>query len=878
MTISYGQQVATSSGLGVFWKLLFLWRGSIYKLVWANLSVYIVLYYSLSLTYRFILDVDGREKFEQLSLHCQKYADLIPVTFVLGFYVSIVITRWWAQYKTIPWPDSCCLFISTCILGHDDRGRLMRRTIARYLILALIQALRMTSIQVKKRFPTLSHLKEAGIITDSELKIIESVDEKCIQHPKYWMSLVWAGAVVTRAKKEGRIKDDFAFRTIIKEINKFRSGCGGLLDYDWISIPLVYTQVVTLAVYTFFLSSLMGRQFLDTEKNYEGHDVDLYVPVFTFLQFFFYMGWLKVAEVLINPFGEDDDDFEMNWLIDRNLQVAYLIVDEMHAEHPELVKDQFWDEGIPDELPYTIAAEEFRQADPWQGSTAEVEVTEEQSEFVYLDKIEEESDGDKEADVDDDDVGVNLKEVLVEEICKEATKPMLVGNGKLKSFQHSIASNLGGLGVRRNESSASVLGLIRRVFTGPESGSRLNIAGMGSDHGSVSSRTGSVAMVGNGGGNKRAKRLRRKKSRPGYHRSISNASPLSNQSQAMSRVNTHEHAIFKMSDTSSVNSLNSEPELLSRTNSEATALSEVREILRQDLERRQSSHDGDGEEREFKGFRSLRQRRKDELRLKSEHNVTMMKKKLEQVQALQTQIMKAIDSEIKRSESKDLDVDMEDAIQLLEQKTVELKKTYRKASGHGLGSCDMSELETTCASSPHHDTLETRDPRTWRSRHSSFNHDPNYLASDKIIRGVVITPTPGSPTPRTDQDAFESASKTTQIPQVGLLGTDEVFDMNLVRQAEEEENEVSLDESEPQSVVENLVSGEIKQDAIMLEPVKDFEESWDNLGTIEEQPELGYQSDSSDTTELLRTEKKKLKVTPGGNDIPQTLPTVQEEK
>ena len=81
-------------------------------------------------------------------------------------------------------------------------------------------------------------------------------------------------------------------------------------------------QVVTLAVYTYFLTTLMGRQFLDPSKDYDGHEVDFYFPVFTFLQFFFYMGWLKVAEVLINPFGEDDDDFDMNWLIDRNLQVV----------------------------------------------------------------------------------------------------------------------------------------------------------------------------------------------------------------------------------------------------------------------------------------------------------------------------------------------------------------------------------------------------------------------------------------------------------------------------------------------------------------------------------------------------------------------------
>lgn len=33
----------------------------------------------------------------------------------------------------------------------------------------------------------------------------------------------------------------------------------------------------------------------------------------------------KVAETLLNPFGEDDDDFDINGLIDSNLQVKFAI-------------------------------------------------------------------------------------------------------------------------------------------------------------------------------------------------------------------------------------------------------------------------------------------------------------------------------------------------------------------------------------------------------------------------------------------------------------------------------------------------------------------------------------------------------------------------
>jgi len=74
------------------------------------------------------------------------------------------------------------------------------------------------------------------------------------------------------------------------------------LSYDWtfvkngsVKLLLNLLQVVTIATYSFFLAALVGRQYVEERSKSYQMEVDIYVPVFTILQFFFYMGLLKVS-------------------------------------------------------------------------------------------------------------------------------------------------------------------------------------------------------------------------------------------------------------------------------------------------------------------------------------------------------------------------------------------------------------------------------------------------------------------------------------------------------------------------------------------------------------------------------------------------------
>ncbi|CAG7785234.1 unnamed protein product, partial [Allacma fusca] len=191
MTICYTDKVATCRGIGNFYKMLFRWKGSIYKVLWAECLGFLFCFYLINFFYRFYLinNCDKKTLFFDLVKYCNKYGQAIPITFVLGFYVSIIVGRWWNQFMWLPWPDTLSLIVSACVDGSDDRGRLIRRTIMRYANVCFVQAICFVSMAGSIRFPTTRHMVEAGLLLEHERLVLEEMNTKTVGL-NYWVPIV----------------------------------------------------------------------------------------------------------------------------------------------------------------------------------------------------------------------------------------------------------------------------------------------------------------------------------------------------------------------------------------------------------------------------------------------------------------------------------------------------------------------------------------------------------------------------------------------------------------------------------------------------------------------------------------------------------------
>ncbi|KAJ1357737.1 Bestrophin 22 [Parelaphostrongylus tenuis] len=389
MTISYTLDVSQTN-IESFLKLIFRWRGSVWKAVCAQLLIWTAAFSLISCVYRYVLSPEQQNWFEHLVKYLDSKLDSnIPLTFMLGFFVSFVVGRWGSILNGIGWIDDASILFASYIRGGGESTRILRRNLVRYMVLCQALVLRDISMQVRKRFPTLETLAASGLMTEEEMEILEEIKDP---YSRYWAPVQWSVDLVYECKADGRIEDFYLMNRIVDEISKFRHGLAALLKYDWVPVPLVYPQVIFLAVRVYFVICLFGRQFIVTGKNPSG--IDLWLPVTTMVQFIVYMGWMKVAEALLNPLGEDDDDLECNYVIDKNLitglnivdtlwkstKTGYSMIEENVARRPEQKKDDFW--GIDKIAPLYSIESAKRSVHPLIGSASKINLVKNRHEIV----------------------------------------------------------------------------------------------------------------------------------------------------------------------------------------------------------------------------------------------------------------------------------------------------------------------------------------------------------------------------------------------------------------------------------------------------------------------------------------------------------------
>nr|CDS30419.1 bestrophin 1 [Hymenolepis microstoma] len=273
--------------------------------------------------------------FEALCFYCDELCRVVPIGFVLGFFIDTVIDRWWKQYRTLPWPDEIAMLL--CAVVNDDSddeciyggGKHQIQKILKYLNLTFAICLRDFSATARKRFPVMQSILAEGLITKEELKEFEASGPNN-RSPHVIQLTSWAIDIVHNLEASGHIRNSHAVELLIRQILKYRGDIGMVTCFDWISVPLVYTQLATISVYAYLFASLFALQSLDEPAKSEFRST---ITVFKVL---FYLCWLKVAEGLINPFGEDDDDFEIDRIIDRNLKVTDFITEELFESVPPL--------------------------------------------------------------------------------------------------------------------------------------------------------------------------------------------------------------------------------------------------------------------------------------------------------------------------------------------------------------------------------------------------------------------------------------------------------------------------------------------------------------------------------------------------------------
>ncbi|XP_059097873.1 bestrophin-1-like [Tigriopus californicus] len=314
-----------------------LWKRSIqrlfavrflFNLIYKELLVYIIVYFVINIIYRYAINPDQQQTFGRIVHYFEEQLDYYgrDLTFLLGFYVSLAAKRWWDQYQSLPWPDQLAVVLTAGFENGTGQALLIRQTIMRYALLSYVLCLRRFSDNLSGKLGQNKTLRELGLIKKDEMERIErnGFEKTEYRNPfasNWCLPLAWATDLIRLARQQNLIHTD---REILREVMAFQHGLQQVENFANVSIPIVYEVVVNCAIYLYFILSLVADQIPFTNQD----SFDLYVPIFKIFKLILLMGWLKVAQCIEKPFGDDESDIDMFALVQRHIWTTSIILDQ----------------------------------------------------------------------------------------------------------------------------------------------------------------------------------------------------------------------------------------------------------------------------------------------------------------------------------------------------------------------------------------------------------------------------------------------------------------------------------------------------------------------------------------------------------------------
>jgi len=262
------------------------------------------------------------------------------ITFLLGFYVTTIARRWWEQVSKLPDADNIVLILGGLVWtdSKPEAALKFKKTIIRYALLSWTMCLSQISSPLRHKFLTDEKYIEKGLLTKEEaiaLKI-DPNDPDCTS--QWWIPISWAIAMVNKTFNE-KEKTDILIpkdhKDVVSVLIKFRENLHLIAEYTLRPLPAIYKQAVWSAVFGWMLMGVSANQntihHKDAEK--EGSHMAMIIllgfPVYGILMYMLIFGWLRVANILNNPWGKDElYDINLSAILDFNIWKSSITLED----------------------------------------------------------------------------------------------------------------------------------------------------------------------------------------------------------------------------------------------------------------------------------------------------------------------------------------------------------------------------------------------------------------------------------------------------------------------------------------------------------------------------------------------------------------------